>query len=202
MAVTYTLIPLHTRPDLIPACVKILRREWPHCKAELLAEIESEKCSAVPCSLGLVEQRGDTAVKDSLCGHVRCVPVTSRPRAVFLEGLCVDASRRGKGLGKIVLARVEELLGKLGYSEVHLHADIGAKGFYLRHGYRMHTLLVHTTGANLLRTFGVAVSWHGNVPSPGWEAEYDGHVATEKEVADGILGYFFVKYLYEVTFQD
>ncbi|XP_038046468.1 N-alpha-acetyltransferase 80-like isoform X1 [Patiria miniata] len=202
MAVTYTLIPLHLRQDFIPACIKVLKHEWPQCKAELLPRLENAKCTGLSCSLGLIEHRDHALPKDTVIGHVRFVPVTNRPKAVFIEGQCIDGAKRGRGLGKIIRDRTEEFLGKLGYHEVHLHTDASHKGFYLRQGYRVHKFLVHTGGANLLRTFGDVASWHGNTASRGWEEEYEGPIATEEEVTDGVLGFFFVKSLVEVSTQD
>ncbi|XP_022099197.1 N-acetyltransferase 6-like [Acanthaster planci] len=207
MACSYSLRPLRTVPNLIPSCVKILKEEWPHCKAHLLPALVKQELALAPCSYGLVRHvhagdAGDARDEGTLVGHVRLIPVTNRQRAIYGESLCVDKAERGRGLGELIIARREELLRRLGYLELHVTTYAHRKDYYLRRFYSMLDKPAHTLGANILQT-SVAVgthpcfvSWHGNVLYPGLESEYEGGaIATEKEVADGSSGVCFVKYL-------
>ncbi|XP_038065383.1 N-alpha-acetyltransferase 80-like [Patiria miniata] len=200
MACSYSLRPLRSIPDLIPACIKILKDEWPQCKAELLPKLVKQELTTAPCSYGLVEHPDDARDKAILVGHFRFIPVINRERALYAEGLCVDKAQRGRGLGGKAIALREELLAEMGYAELHICTYPHRKDYYLSRSFSICDEAPHTLGANLLHTsraLGTApcfVSWHGNVLYPGWESEYEGGaIATQKEVADGDSGVYFVK---------
>ncbi|GEJ57552.1 GNAT family N-acetyltransferase [Anaeromyxobacter diazotrophicus] len=57
-------------------------------------------------------------------------------RAGKVGRMAVDAGRRGEGLGAAVLAELEGAARRRGLAEVVLHAQLSARGFYDRLGYR------------------------------------------------------------------
>ncbi|XP_038065380.1 N-alpha-acetyltransferase 80-like [Patiria miniata] len=204
MASSYSLKPLHSIPDLIPACIKTLKNEWPQCKAELLPKLVKQELTTAPCSYGLVRHSDDTHDKDTLVGHFRLIPVINRERALYAESLCVDKLQRGRGQSAMLIPLMEEFFVKMGYAELYLLTSSHQKDHYLRNSFTICDDLPHTLGANLLRT-GTALgnheyihSWHGNVLYPGWESEYEGGaIATQKETADHeCIGVWVVCYLH------
>jgi predicted GNAT family N-acyltransferase len=52
-----------------------------------------------------------------------------------MERICVLSSYRGKGLGKIVMDKLEEISKEKGYSKLKLNAQTHAEGFYSKIGY-------------------------------------------------------------------
>ena len=160
MALRYTLLPLRRRPDLIPACARILKAEWGHCRTELLPRLVRQELGHAPCSFGLLEHRPDAPHEDTLVGHIRIVPVTDDPTAVYSESLCIDKARRSKGLGRLLMSELEKYLLDLGYQ----YATYAAFQPWLKSD--IQRLPMPTLGANLLRTT-IPGLVPGNAPCPG-----------------------------------
>jgi len=82
---------------------------------------------------------------DGKCEHILVFydeqPVgTGRIRVVDglgkLERICILKPYRKYGLGKIIIQALEEVSGELGVSQVKLHGQTHAEGFYQKLGYR------------------------------------------------------------------
>ncbi len=56
---------------------------------------------------------------------------------VKLRQMAVEQSWQGRGLGKKIISKVEELLRNKSYKQVELHARKTAIGFYLKMGYEI-----------------------------------------------------------------
>ncbi|TNF26730.1 MAG: GNAT family N-acetyltransferase [Deltaproteobacteria bacterium] len=67
-------------------------------------------------------------------GRVRLVA----PTLAKVERVAVDRERRGAGVGRAVMAALEERAGQLGATTVRLAAQESAIGFYERLGYTAH----------------------------------------------------------------
>jgi predicted GNAT family N-acyltransferase len=69
-------------------------------------------------------------------------PVVATGRLIVRDGRAVigrmaaDAAVRGRGHGAAVLAELHRQAARLGFTEVELHAQVSAQGFYERAGYR------------------------------------------------------------------
>ncbi|WP_028589188.1 GNAT family N-acetyltransferase [Paenibacillus massiliensis] len=84
-------------------------------------------------------------VLDGSCEHVlvyhELLPVgTGRVRQVDgtgkLERICILSSYRKYGLGKVIIQALEEVVREQGLSQVKLHGQTQAEGFYQKLGYR------------------------------------------------------------------
>lgn len=82
---------------------------------------------------------------DGQCRHILAYydekPVgTGRIRVVDnlgkLERICILEPYRKFGLGKVIIQTLEEIAEELGVSQVKLHGQTQAKGFYQKLGYR------------------------------------------------------------------
>lgn len=78
---------------------------------------------------------------DQIAGYVCYGPVTMTEGRFELYWIAVDASRRGQGIGKLLLGRAEahmrELGGKYAYSETSSRAIYrSTREFYHKQGYR------------------------------------------------------------------
>lgn len=52
--------------------------------------------------------------------------------------MAVLSAHRKLGVGKLVLAALEDEARRRKYAGVHMHAQVSAQDFYVRHGYRTH----------------------------------------------------------------
>ena len=185
MALTYSLEPLRCRPQLIPACARMLQAEWGYCKADLLPQIVRQELGDAPCSLGLVEHRPHSPGGDTLVGHVRVVPVTDDPTAVYGESLCIAKAKRSQGLAWVLMQELDEYLQDLGYRYIAYASHKPWRESDVQKP------MVQTLGANLLRTYNILGCWPGNTPAPGWEAEYEkGYVPEEINNMDGFGNWY------------
>ena len=186
MAFSYSWKPLRSIPDLIPACIKIMKEEWPHCKAEILPQLVERELGSAPCSYGLVEQQKDMTDQIALVGHVRFIPVTNRRRAVYAEGFIIDKERRKRGVGLLATSLGERMASKYEYRELFKSIYPHFKEFYLERSFSVSKDHLSTVGANVLLTNNprgegpTYVSWHGNTLYPGWEWVYEGGVIASK----------------------
>lgn len=65
------------------------------------------------------------------------VGVMTAQGGVFkLEFLCVDTTLQGRGIGGMMLARLEEKARAEGGTRLFMDARVSASAFYRRHGYR------------------------------------------------------------------
>jgi predicted GNAT family N-acyltransferase len=111
---------------------------------------ERERAFALRHEVFVVEQRVPAKLErdayDASADHAIAVErggcVLATGRLVALDArrgkvgrMAVAASRRGEGLGAMVLAELERAARARGLREVVLHAQLSAKGFYERLGY-------------------------------------------------------------------
>ena len=68
----------------------------------------------------------------------QALAITGRPDTVLLGRLAVHKRARGTGLGAALVRAVEQQGRALGATELELHAQVHALGFYERLGYTAH----------------------------------------------------------------
>ena len=191
-----SLVPLHTRPDLIDTSAEVIRTFWPACKTERLRRIVAEEGSGLPCSLVLIEHLENSP--EQVIGYSRLVPVTrpESPLGAYIEGITVIASKQGQGFGRKLMTETEEYGEQnCGCEQFFLFCYAHKKSFYEHLSYEeIPANSFDTIGANLHRTVDRISSWYGNQPPAGWESAYDwGHIASKEEMAEGAFGFITMR---------
>lgn len=67
-----------------------------------------------PMSFVLIERLNGRVV-----GHARLCPLLTDENGCWIESVIVNASMRGRGLGRIIMCGVERAAKKYGFSKVH-----------------------------------------------------------------------------------
>ncbi|VDO27418.1 unnamed protein product [Haemonchus placei] len=137
----YSLIPLYNRQDLNEKCIKLLNQEWPRSDGAR-EHSQAKSCRLTPpMSFLLIENS-----TDQLIGHARICLLPNRPTACWIESVIVEKECRGLGIGKLLMAYVEDAAKGFGFDEAFLSTDDQVI-FYERCGYEKCDPILHSTTA-------------------------------------------------------
>uniref|UniRef100_W6NFD3 GCN5-related N-acetyltransferase domain containing protein n=1 Tax=Haemonchus contortus TaxID=6289 RepID=W6NFD3_HAECO len=137
----YSLIPLYNRQDLNEKCIKLLNQEWPRSDGAR-EHSQAKSCRLTPpMSFLLIENS-----TDRLIGHARICLLPNRPTACWIESVIVEKECRGLGIGKLLMAYVEDAAKGFGFDEAYLSTDDQVI-FYERCGYEKCDPILHSTTA-------------------------------------------------------
>lgn len=122
-------LKLHDHTQYTNQCCQLLNEEWPRSEAARLHSLEQSRDS-FPCSFVLVDPN------DKVLGHVKlkCEPI--KPDSVFLESLIVKKEFRGKGFGKFIMEKIEEISKNWGFKKIIL-TTMDKFNFYNHLGYEI-----------------------------------------------------------------
>ncbi|XP_071800153.1 uncharacterized protein [Asterias amurensis] len=181
---------LHTRPDLIVSCSKLLKSVWPCSRVERLQHLENENCTGFPCSLVLIDHRENRP--DSVIGHLRIVPVKFpiQPKSVYLEAGCVDKSRQMEGLYKQMLSFADKFASEtLECQQIFGWIFKDFNPFVKSIGYvECPDFTVRAVGANALEPFGTPRFWTKDTPPPdNWKFAPDGSIITKDALLNTVM---------------
>lgn len=114
---------------LLNRCLEIRNRVFV-LEKRVPREIEHDELDVLdgPCRHFLIRLHGADV------GALRCLPLAGD--AVQIQRLCLLKEQRGRGLGKAVLAAVEQELQSQGVTTLTLDAKCEAAGFYEKCGYQ------------------------------------------------------------------
>jgi N-acetylglutamate synthase-like GNAT family acetyltransferase len=102
---------------------RILRQPWNQPYDSSSDALESASVNAY------IERDGKVVA----CGRLQ----RNEPKTGQIRYMAVDASYRGEGLGRLILAYLEHRAMELGMRTIELQARENALAFYLRNGYHM-----------------------------------------------------------------
>ncbi|VDO89995.1 unnamed protein product [Heligmosomoides polygyrus] len=137
----YELLPLYHRQDLNQSCINLLNQEWPRSDGSR-EHSQSKSCRLTPPMSFLFIEK-DT---DRLIGHARICLLPNRPTSCWIESVIVERSCRGLGLGKLLMASLEDAAKGFGFDEAFLCTDDQVI-FYERCGYMKCDPILHSTTA-------------------------------------------------------
>ncbi|XP_078492024.1 N-alpha-acetyltransferase 80 [Ciona intestinalis] len=130
MSLKYKLIPLHERFQLLDKCCELLNTEWKKSYG-IRSRSLNQSCDSLPCNLLMIhEEQGNT----SLIGHSRLTEVIGEPTSIFLTSVIIQPSKRGLGLGKLLMSLTEQYALNMGYTTVCLSTEDKLE-FYIKCGY-------------------------------------------------------------------
>ncbi|CAD6197396.1 unnamed protein product [Caenorhabditis auriculariae] len=119
----------------------MLNEEWPRSVG---ARFHSQKRScreAPPMSFLLLDDE-----TGRLIGHARLCLLPNRSKACWIESVLIRKSFRGRGLGKLVMRRLEDWMRDKNFDEAFLSTDDQIV-FYRSCGYEDCQPIVHSTAA-------------------------------------------------------
>ncbi|KAK6042995.1 acetyltransferase, GNAT family, partial [Cooperia oncophora] len=137
----YTLIPLYHRQDLNQKCINLLNQEWPRSDGAR-EHSQAKSCRLTPPMSFLFIENST----DRLIGHARICLLPNRPTACWIESVIVEKECRGLGLGKLLMASLEDAAKGFGFDEAYLCTDDQVI-FYERCGYKKCDPILHSTTA-------------------------------------------------------
>ncbi|VDM52045.1 unnamed protein product [Angiostrongylus costaricensis] len=137
----YSLTPLVDRQDLSVECINLLNQEWPRSYTAREHSQAKSSRSTPPMSFLLIQN--DT---DKLIGHARLCLIPNRPNSCWIESVIVTKDCRGVGLGKLLMASLEDAAKSFGFKEVYLCTK-NEVIFYERCGYEKCDPILHSTTA-------------------------------------------------------
>ncbi|KAK8403449.1 hypothetical protein O3P69_000488 [Scylla paramamosain] len=111
------LVTLHSHPEHIEECMKILNDQWPRSRTMRMRSL-STSCDQFPTSLLLLKttSHGDTEV----IGHSRLNTLPREPDAAWIESVVIRQDLRGAGYGRQLMTRTEEYARISGFSTMYL----------------------------------------------------------------------------------
>lgn len=137
----YTLTPLFNRQNFSAECINLLNQEWPRSYGSRQHSQEKSCRSSPPMSFLFIEIE-----TDKLIGHARLCLIPNRPLSCWIESVIVDKEYRGNGLGKLLMALLEETAKAFGFKEAYLCTK-NKVVFYERCGYKKCDPIFHPTTA-------------------------------------------------------
>src|SRR5271157_2799746 len=123
------------RPDDRAGWAELRSRLWPHCpparhRLEINQLLAGEGVVAVAEAKGILVGFAEASIRSDHVEGTTTVPVA------YLEGWYVVEAHRRRGIGRALLAFVEEWARKRGHTELASDAEIGDEG-----GIRLHSVL-------------------------------------------------------------
>jgi GNAT superfamily N-acetyltransferase len=150
-----TVFLLADRPELVPAVGEIRWKEWGHPpEPEALSWwVEVTKREAgrqgLPVTFVAVDSHGQAV------GAVGLGPFDleeRRDRSPWVLGMIVRADRRGQGIGRLLLDRLEACAAEMGHAQAWVATGGRAIDFYRRCGWEVTESLLRTTGETTVLT--------------------------------------------------
>ncbi|KAJ1372879.1 hypothetical protein KIN20_035171 [Parelaphostrongylus tenuis] len=137
----YTLTPLFDRQDLNAECIELLNQEWPRSHTSR-QHSQGKSCRRSP-PMSFLFIKNDT---DKLIGHARLCLIPNRPNSCWIESVIVAKDYRGIGLGKLLMASLEDAAKHFGFKEAYLCTK-NKVTFYEKCGYKKCDPILHSTTA-------------------------------------------------------
>lgn len=125
------LVTLHSHPEHIEECMKILNEQWPRSRTMRMRSL-STSCDQFPTSLLLLKT---TSPKDTeVIGHSRLNTLPREPDAAWIESVVIRRDLRGAGYGRQLMTRTEEYARISGFTTIYLSTH-DQQVFYGKLGY-------------------------------------------------------------------
>ncbi|XP_003747350.1 N-alpha-acetyltransferase 80 [Galendromus occidentalis] len=125
---TYRLGELHDYPMFMKICCDTLNSEWKRSETARMHSLQKSS-SAFPVSLVMF-----AAKSKEFFGHARVCRILERTDACFIESVIVMSEKRGRGLGRRLMALVEEYARQHGFLTIYLTTK-DKQSFYEHLGY-------------------------------------------------------------------
>ncbi|XP_028981862.1 N-alpha-acetyltransferase 80 isoform X2 [Diachasma alloeum] len=125
---SYTIVPMHERPDLLKETSRLINSQWPASERRRLRTLEAS-CDNFPINLILLKD-------DRVIGHCRMSRMPSQEDSCFMETFVIDREHRSQGLGSKLLQAAGELMSKKGIKNSFLSTK-GQEQFYSKNGYKI-----------------------------------------------------------------
>ncbi|KAJ1528818.1 hypothetical protein ONE63_007195 [Megalurothrips usitatus] len=124
----YVLVPLHQYPEFTFQCATLLNIEWPRSRQARLNSLWS--CNKnFPVGMVLVQ----TDVKQAI-GFCKISLIPNVKGACFVESVVIQPEIRGKGLGSLLMKKLEGYILSRKLHTVYL-STLGQEKFYEKLGY-------------------------------------------------------------------
>ncbi|KAE8751448.1 hypothetical protein FOCC_FOCC001695 [Frankliniella occidentalis] len=124
----YVLVPLHQYPEFTFQCATLLNLEWPRSRQARLNSLWS--CNKnFPVAMVLVQCDVRQAV-----GFCKISLIPSQKQSCFVESVVIQPEMRGKGLGSLLMKKLEEYVLSRKLQILYL-STIGQEKFYKKLGY-------------------------------------------------------------------
>ncbi|XP_050688161.1 N-alpha-acetyltransferase 80-like [Eriocheir sinensis] len=125
------LVTLHSHPEYMEDCVKILNDQWPRSKTLRMRTLKSS-CEEFPTNLVLLRTTPQGSAE--VVGHSRMTIVPREPDAAWVESVIIRQNLRGSGYGRILMNKTEEYARGCGFSIMYLSTH-DQQVFYGKLGY-------------------------------------------------------------------
>ncbi|KAK3931776.1 N-alpha-acetyltransferase 80 [Frankliniella fusca] len=124
----YVLVPLHQYPEFTFQCATLLNLEWPRSRQARLNSLWS--CSKnFPVAMVLVQ----SDVRQTV-GFCKISLIPSQKHSCFVESVVIHPDMRGKGLGSLLMKKLEEYVLSRKLQILYL-STLGQEKFYKKLGY-------------------------------------------------------------------
>ncbi|XP_021947363.1 N-alpha-acetyltransferase 80 isoform X2 [Folsomia candida] len=135
MEQSFDLICAQKHPELIDECIDLLNTQWPRSKTARLVSIQQGSSEGFPTTLLLINTHSNDDPK-RVVAHCKVSPVSVyHPSACFVESVVVAKELRGKGIGRIIMDKMEAYV-KWGIRIIYLTTH-DQQGFYEKLGYSL-----------------------------------------------------------------
>lgn len=125
----YVLVPLHEYPEYACQCATLLNTEWPRSQQTRLNSLRS--CSQnFPVGMVLVQSNSLDII-----GFCKVSLIPNIKGACFVESVIIQPTCRGKGLGSLLMKKLEEYIISRKLHIVYL-STLGQEKFYYKLGYK------------------------------------------------------------------
>ncbi|KAI3413603.1 hypothetical protein GPALN_011092 [Globodera pallida] len=111
---SFALVPLVDKPELIDQCIDLLNEEWPRSREWRRIGLERLLGHSPPMAYVLIDIASDTLV-----GHARLCPLDLESSGCWVESVVVRNGMRGRGTGQKLMAMVEAEARRHGFNKVY-----------------------------------------------------------------------------------
>ncbi|GAB0088180.1 N-alpha-acetyltransferase 80 [Sergentomyia squamirostris] len=126
---SFTVIPIHKRPDLIETCALLINDEWPRSLGARMAQL-CNSSDNLPTNLVLLKS------EKLVLAHIKITPVPWDSSACFLESVVVNKDCRGQGLGTYLMRQAEQYCSQELHLSVIYLSTVDQVRFYEKLGYK------------------------------------------------------------------
>uniref|UniRef100_A0A914HEJ8 N-acetyltransferase domain-containing protein n=1 Tax=Globodera rostochiensis TaxID=31243 RepID=A0A914HEJ8_GLORO len=112
---SFALVPLVDKPELIDQCIDLLNEEWPRSREWRRVGLERLLCPSPPMAYVLIDIASGTLV-----GHARLCPLDLEGSGCWVESVLVRKGMRGRGTGQKLMAMVEAEARRHGFNKICL----------------------------------------------------------------------------------